>query len=70
MQQDKLRELLIKRLKREKQCYICKVTGIEKNTLSMFKTGRLSKLYDGQAELLERYLLDTEVKWMEEENGQ
>ena len=45
MTQNELRNILIERLEREKQCYICKVTGIDKNTLSLFKTGRLAELY-------------------------
>ena len=43
MTQDELRELLCKRLEKEKQRYISKVTGIHTSTLSYFKTG--GKLY-------------------------
>lgn len=56
MTSEELRTRLKERLVREKQCYICKVTGIDKNTLSAFKTGRLASLYNNQAESLEKYL--------------
>lgn len=56
MTQNELRNILIERLEREKQCYICKVTGIDKNTLSLFKTGRLAELYPKHFEALKDYL--------------
>lgn len=56
MTQDELRELLCKRLEKEKQRYISKVTGINTTTLSLFKTGRFSTLSERQFEILKNYL--------------
>ena len=44
MTHEELRELLLKRLEKEKQRYISKVTGISTTTLSYFKTGRFATL--------------------------
>lgn len=55
MTQVELREALNNRLVREKASYICSVTGINKDTLSKFKTGKID-LYDYLFEKLEAYL--------------
>lgn len=44
------------RLKREKQCYIAEVTGIDRSVLSKFKNGKIN-LYPYLFEKLEAYLL-------------
>lgn len=56
MTQDELRELLCKRLEKEKQRYIAKVTGIHTSTLSYFKTGRFATLPEKHFEALKNYL--------------
>ncbi len=56
-EQDKLREIYKKRLQREKQIWISKVTGINHNTLSSFKNGKID-LYEYLYEKLEKYLLN------------
>lgn len=58
MTQNELRTLLKERLEREKATYICKVTGINKDILSGFKTGRIENLYPHLFEKLEAYLLN------------
>lgn len=58
MTQNELRTLLKQRLEREKATYICKVTGINKDVLSGFKTGRIENLYPHLFTKLEAYLLD------------
>lgn len=55
---EELRTMLKTRLEREKASYICKVTGINKDTLSAFKNGKIEKLYPHLFEKLEAYLLD------------
>lgn len=55
MSQNELRELYIERLKREKQCWISSVTGINKDVLSKFKLGKID-LYPYLFEKLESYL--------------
>lgn len=55
MTQKELRELLLERVKREKQGYISSVTGIDKDTLSKFKLGKID-LYPHLFEKLEAYL--------------
>ena len=57
MKQEELRALLRKRLEREKQCYISRVTGVDKNTLSMFNTGRLAELTPINFNRLQKYLV-------------
>lgn len=57
--QQELRELYIERLKREKQCWISSVTGINKDVLSKFKLGKID-LYENLFKKLEAYLLDSE----------
>lgn len=58
MTQEELRTILKKRLEREKATYICKVTGINKDILSGFKTGRIENLYPHLFEKLEDYLMN------------
>ncbi len=55
MTQVELREMLRKRLEREKATYICKTIGMNKNTLSSFKNGKID-LYPHLFEKLEAYL--------------
>ena len=57
MTQEELRTMLHKRLEREKACYICKVTGINKDVFSKFKNGKID-LYPYLFEKLEAYLLN------------
>lgn len=57
MKQEELRALLRQRLEREKQCYISRVTGVDKNTLSMFNTGRLAELTPINFNRLYKYLM-------------
>ena len=57
MKQEELRALLRKRLEREKQCYMSRVTGVDKNTLSMFNTGRLAELTPINFNRLYKYLV-------------
>lgn len=57
MKQEELRALLRQRLEREKQCYISRVTGVDKNTLSMFNTGRLAELTPINFNRLYKYLV-------------
>ena len=57
--QQELRELYIERLKREKQCWISSVTGINKDVLSKFKLGKID-LYENLFKKLEAYLVDSE----------
>ncbi len=54
--QEELRTLLRQRLEREKATYICKTIGMNKNTLSSFKNGKID-LYPHLFEKLETYLL-------------
>lgn len=61
MTQEELRAALIKRLEREKQCWISKVAGINKDTLSRFKTGKID-LYPYLFVKLEAYLKNSEIK--------
>lgn len=49
--------MLKERLEREKATYICKVTGINKDTLSAFKNGKIENLYPHLFLKLEAYLL-------------
>lgn len=53
--QEELRAALLKRLEREKQCWISKATGINKDVLSRFKRGKID-LYDYLFVKLEAYL--------------
>lgn len=55
MTQVELREMLRKRLEREKATYICKTIGMNKNTLSSFKNGKID-LYPHLFVKLEAYL--------------
>lgn len=55
--QEKLREMYIERLQREKQCWISSVTGINKDVLSKFKHAKIN-LYPYLFEKLEAYLLN------------
>ena len=57
--QEELRAALLKRLEREKQCWISKATGINKDTLSRFKRGKID-LYDYLFVKLEAYLTSSE----------
>lgn len=57
MTQEELRAILKERLKKEKQCYIVETTGINKDLLSRFKTGKID-LYPHLFEKLEKYLLE------------
>lgn len=59
--QEELRAALLKRLEREKQCWISKATGINKDTLSRFKRGKID-LYDYLFVKLEAYLTSSESK--------
>ena len=58
MTQAELRELYCERLKREKQCYIAKQTGINPAVLSQFKNAHID-LYDYLFDKLETYLTST-----------
>lgn len=55
MSQEELRSLYIERLRREKQCWISEVTGINKDVLSKFKSGKID-LYPRLFKKLESYL--------------
>ena len=55
MTQEELGEMLLRRLEREKATYICKTIGMNKNTLSSFKNGKIN-LYPHLFEKLETYL--------------
>lgn len=57
MTQEELRAVLLQRLEREKATYICKTIGMNKNTLSSFKHGKID-LYPHLFEKLEAYLLN------------
>lgn len=57
MTQEELREMLIKRLEREKASYICKTIGMNKNTISRFKRGEID-LYPNLFRKLENYILN------------
>ncbi len=57
MTQEELRAMLLQRLEREKATYICKTIGMNKNTLSSFKNGKID-LYPHLFEKLEAYLLN------------
>lgn len=57
MTQEELRTALLKRLKQEKQCWISKQTGINKDVLSSFKNGKID-LYPYLFVKLEAYLND------------
>ena len=56
MTQEELREMYIERLKREKQCWISSMTGINMNVLSKFRHGKID-LYPYLFVKLEAYLL-------------
>ncbi|MGN8733005.1 hypothetical protein ACTNEY_05090 [Fusicatenibacter saccharivorans] len=58
MTQEQLRELYLKRLKREKQCYIAHETNINSAVLSRFKNGKID-LFPHLFERLEKYLVGT-----------
>lgn len=58
MTQQELRTMLNKRLIREKASYICSVTGLNKDVLSRFKTGKID-LYPALFAKLENYLLNS-----------
>lgn len=55
MTQEELRKTYCDRVKREKQCYIAQLTGIDPAVLSRFKTGKID-LYPHLFEKLEKYL--------------
>ena len=55
MTQEELRDMLNKRLIREKASYICSVTGLNKDVLSRFKTGKID-LYPNLFGRLKDYL--------------
>lgn len=55
--QEELREMYIETLKREKQVWISSATGINKDTLSKFKRGKID-LYPHLFEKLEEYLVN------------
>ena len=57
--QEELRAALLKRLEREKQCWISKAAGINKDTLSRFKRGKID-LYPHLFVKLETYLKNIE----------
>lgn len=57
MTQEELRAMLRQRLEREKAVYICKTIGMNKNTLSSFKNGKID-LYPHLFEKLEAYLIN------------
>lgn len=57
MTQEELRTMLRQRLEREKAVYICKTIGMNKNTLSSFKNGKID-LYPHLFEKLEAYLIN------------
>lgn len=57
MSQEELRSLYIERLRREKQCWISEVTGINKDVLSKFKSGKID-LYPRLFKKLESYLTE------------
>ena len=61
MTHEELRELFLKRLEKEKQRYISKVTGISTTTLSYFKTGRFVTLPEKTFETLKNYLENKEA---------
>jgi len=58
MTQEELRIMLNKRLIREKASYICSVTGLNKDVLSRFKTGKID-LYTDLFSKLEDYLTNS-----------
>lgn len=58
MTQEELRTTLNKRLIREKASYICSVTGLNKDVLSRFKTGKID-LYPNLFSRLEEYLTNS-----------
>lgn len=53
--QEEVREKLIKRVEREKQSYIAKQIGVPKQVLSAFKLGKKT-LYPESLLVLEQYL--------------
>ena len=53
--QEEIREKLIKRVEREKQSYIAKQIGVPKQVLSAFKLGKKT-LYTESLLALEKYL--------------
>ena len=57
MSQEEIRSLYIERLRREKQCWISEVTGINKDVLSKFKSGKID-LYPRLFKKLETYLME------------
>lgn len=65
MTHEELRELFLKRLEKEKQRYISKVTGISTTTLSYFKTGRFATLPEKHFEALKNYLENSQSKFQE-----
>lgn len=56
--QEELRNLLRERTEKEKQVYIAKVTGIDKDVLSRFKLGKID-LYPALFKKLEAYLINS-----------
>lgn len=56
--QEELRDILKNRTQREKQVYIAKVTGIDKDVLSKFKLGKIN-LYPALFSKLENYLTNS-----------
>ena len=58
MTQEELSIMLNKRLIREKASYICSVTGLNKDVLSRFKTGKID-LYTDLFSRLEDYLTNS-----------
>lgn len=56
-QQNQLREMYKKRLKKEKQIHISEKTGVSVYALSRFKNGKFD-LYDYLFVKLEKYLLE------------
>lgn len=58
MTQEELRNLLKERTEKEKQVYIAKVTGIDKDVLSRFKLGKID-LYSALFKKLEAYLTNS-----------
>lgn len=57
MSQEELREMYNERLKREKQCWISSMTGINGAILSKFRHAKID-LYPYLFEKLEAYLLN------------
>lgn len=58
MTQEELRGLYNKRVEKEKQTYISKITGIDGAILSKFKNNRIN-LYPALFKKLENYLINS-----------